>query len=235
MASRSSTVIISSSPIAKMGGLLTLTIAEINGTWLPYWLASVPLAPKCDSHPCGGWPPNLVSTMGGTGSLLYYTKQSLTYIRHPLDNAEILLDYFATWIKTSPSLVWGGPGEISAKFCLAQSAASLLASSALSCVSKTLMPIPSSFPRLTKSYATKPGRLRRVGTKPSWIRRANSFREPGLALPRRMAAYIVCCSFLCVASFVVEMFALKLRYDAWKAIYNFSSVGCLVLVACLPA
>ncbi len=30
---------------------------------------------------------------------------SLTYIRHPLDNAEILLDYFATWIKTSPSLV----------------------------------------------------------------------------------------------------------------------------------
>jgi hypothetical protein len=34
MASRSSTVIISSAPIAKVGGLLTLTIAEINGKWL---------------------------------------------------------------------------------------------------------------------------------------------------------------------------------------------------------
>src|SRR2546421_9521438 len=75
MASRSSTVIISSSPIAKVGGLLTLTIAEINGTWLPFWLADGPLAPKCDSHPFGDWPPNLVITRGGTGSLLYYTKQ----------------------------------------------------------------------------------------------------------------------------------------------------------------
>ena len=75
MASRSSIVIISSSPIAKVGGLLTLTIAEINGTWLPFSFASVPLAPKFDSHLFGGWPPNLVSTMGGTGSLLYYTKQ----------------------------------------------------------------------------------------------------------------------------------------------------------------
>src|SRR5438477_2868025 len=74
MASRSSTVIISSSPIAKVGGLLTLTIAEINGTWLPFWLADGPLAPKCDSHPFGDWPPNLVITRGGTGSLLYYTK-----------------------------------------------------------------------------------------------------------------------------------------------------------------
>src|SRR6266567_5848913 len=76
MASRSSTGIISSSPIAKVGGLLTLTIAEINGTWLPFWLADGPLAPKCDSHPFGDWPPNLVITRGGTGSLLYYTKQS---------------------------------------------------------------------------------------------------------------------------------------------------------------
>src|SRR5439155_11735973 len=74
MASRSSTVIISSSPIAKVGGLLTLTIAEINGMWLPFWLADVALAPKCDSHPFGDWPPNLVITRGGTGSLLYYTK-----------------------------------------------------------------------------------------------------------------------------------------------------------------
>ena len=74
MASRSSTVIISSSPIAKVGRLLTLTIAEINGTWLPFSLASVPLAPKFDSQPFGDWPPNLVITMGGTGSLLYYTK-----------------------------------------------------------------------------------------------------------------------------------------------------------------
>src|SRR6266487_3197324 len=75
MASRSSTVIISSSPIAKVGGLLTLTIAEINGTWLPFWLADGPLVPKCDSHPFGDWPPNLVILRGGTGSLLYYTKQ----------------------------------------------------------------------------------------------------------------------------------------------------------------
>src|SRR6266566_8143644 len=75
MASRSSMVIISSSPIAKVSGLLTLTIAESNGTWLPFSFPSVPLAPKCDSHPCGDWPPNLVSTLGGTGSLLYYTKQ----------------------------------------------------------------------------------------------------------------------------------------------------------------
>jgi hypothetical protein len=74
MASRSSTVIISSAPIAKVGGLLTLTIAEINGTWLPFSLADVLLAPKCDSHPFGDWPPNLVITGGGTGSLLYYTK-----------------------------------------------------------------------------------------------------------------------------------------------------------------
>src|SRR5205823_6851115 len=74
MASRSSTVIISSSPIAKVGGLLTLTIAEINGTWLPFSLADGPLAPKYDSHPFGGWPPNLVITRGSTGSLLYYTK-----------------------------------------------------------------------------------------------------------------------------------------------------------------
>src|SRR6266487_60802 len=71
MASRSSTVIISSSPIAKVGGLLTLTIAAINGTRLPFSFASVPLAPKYDSHPFGGWPPNLVSTMGDTGSLLW--------------------------------------------------------------------------------------------------------------------------------------------------------------------
>src|SRR6266567_7678497 len=76
MASRSSTVIISSSPSAKVGGLLTLTIAEINGMWLPFSLADGPLAPKCDSHPCGDWPPNLVITRGGTGSLLYYTKHS---------------------------------------------------------------------------------------------------------------------------------------------------------------
>src|SRR5256714_10443699 len=74
MASRSSTVIISSSPIAKVGGLLTLTIAEINGTWLPFSLADGPLAPKYDSHPFGDWPPNLVITRGSTGSLLYYTK-----------------------------------------------------------------------------------------------------------------------------------------------------------------
>src|SRR6266487_1614829 len=74
MASRSSTVIISSSPIAKVGGLLTLTIAASNGTRLPFSFASVPLAPKYDSHPFGGWPPNLVSTMGDTGSLLFYTK-----------------------------------------------------------------------------------------------------------------------------------------------------------------
>src|SRR5439155_19404056 len=52
----------------------TLTIAEINGMWLPFWLADVALAPKCDSHPFGDWPPNLVITRGGTGSLLYYTK-----------------------------------------------------------------------------------------------------------------------------------------------------------------
>src|SRR6266704_6190921 len=50
MASRSSTVIISSAPIAKVGRLLTLTIAEISGTWLPFSLADGPLAPKCDSH-----------------------------------------------------------------------------------------------------------------------------------------------------------------------------------------
>src|SRR6266536_2306603 len=75
MASRSSTVIISSSPIAKVGGLLTLTIAASNGTRLPFSFASVPLAPKYDSHPFGGLPPNLVSTMGDTGSLLFYTKQ----------------------------------------------------------------------------------------------------------------------------------------------------------------
>ena len=31
----------------------------------------LPLAPKFDSQPFGGWPPNLVSTMGGTGSLLW--------------------------------------------------------------------------------------------------------------------------------------------------------------------
>jgi hypothetical protein len=68
-------VIISSSPIAKVGGLLTLTIADSNGTWLSFSFASVPLAPKFDSHPFGGWPPNLIITMGGTGSLLYYTKQ----------------------------------------------------------------------------------------------------------------------------------------------------------------
>src|SRR3974390_3863492 len=75
MASRSSNVIISCSPSAKVGGLLTLTIAEHNGTWLPFSFADVPLAPKYDSHLFGGWPPNLVSRMGGTGSLLYYTKQ----------------------------------------------------------------------------------------------------------------------------------------------------------------
>src|SRR6266704_1987241 len=80
MASRSSTVIISSSPIAKVGGLLTLTIAAINGTRLPFSFASVPLAPKFDSHPFGDWPPNLVSTMGGTGSLLYYTKHTLSLL-----------------------------------------------------------------------------------------------------------------------------------------------------------
>src|SRR5438270_13718605 len=50
MASRSSTVIISSAPIAKVGRLLTLTIAEINGTWLPFSFADGPLAPKYDSH-----------------------------------------------------------------------------------------------------------------------------------------------------------------------------------------
>lgn len=57
------------------------------------------------------------------------------YIPHPLDNAEILLDYFTTWIKTSPSLGWGGSSRISAKFCLAQSIASLLDCSAASFVS----------------------------------------------------------------------------------------------------
>src|SRR5438270_956448 len=89
MASRSSTVIISSSPIAKVGGLLTLTIAEINGTWLPFWLADGPLAPKCDSHPFGDWPPNLVITRGGTGSLLYYTKQPL--LREELQMGDLAL------------------------------------------------------------------------------------------------------------------------------------------------
>src|SRR6266581_4502888 len=79
MASRSSMVIISSSPIAKVGGLLTLTIAESNGTWLLFSFASVPLAPKCDSHLFGDWPPNLVITMGGTGSLLYYTKHDCSH------------------------------------------------------------------------------------------------------------------------------------------------------------
>src|SRR6266700_4757243 len=81
MASRSSTVIISSSPSAKVGGLLTLTIADINGTWLPFSFVTVPLAPKSDSHLFGDWPPNLVSNMGGTGSLLWI---SLTFGEHCL-------------------------------------------------------------------------------------------------------------------------------------------------------
>ena len=41
--------------------------------------------------------------------------------------------YFAAWIKTSPSLISGGPGERSAEFCLTHSAANLLASAAASC------------------------------------------------------------------------------------------------------
>jgi Transposase IS66 family len=39
-----------------VGGLLTLTIAESYGTWLPFSFAQVPLAPKYDSHLFEGWP-----------------------------------------------------------------------------------------------------------------------------------------------------------------------------------
>src|SRR5437588_4193834 len=101
MASRSSTVIISSSPIAKVGGLLTLTIAEINGTWLPFSLADGPLAPKYDSHPFGDWPPNLVITRGSTGSLLYYTKHRYG---HRIEEARLPVN--AILIEVLPH-IWG--------------------------------------------------------------------------------------------------------------------------------
>src|SRR6266567_3225795 len=56
MASRSSTVIISNSPIAKVLVVLTLTIAENNGKWLPFCLLNVPLAPKFDWQHFGTGP-----------------------------------------------------------------------------------------------------------------------------------------------------------------------------------
>src|SRR5438552_11510474 len=104
MASRSSTVIISSSPIAKVGGLLTLTIAEINGTWLPFSLADGPLAPKYDSHPFGDWPPNLVITRGSTGSLLYYTKQQedLTPVSQKISACKASLEARSVFVPKNP-------------------------------------------------------------------------------------------------------------------------------------
>ncbi len=69
MASRSSTVIISSSPIAKMGVWFILTIAETNRKWLPFGLSNVPLAPKSYWQQIWYRPPNLIVKKGGTGSL----------------------------------------------------------------------------------------------------------------------------------------------------------------------
>src|SRR6266566_402845 len=101
--------------------------------------------------------------------------------------------YFVLRNRTSPTATiscW--PAAKGAMFCLTQSIALLVDSSACSCVSNRLIVNAMSSPTCTPLYSIKPGTLLIIGTNSLSARRIISSNEPGCTLIRRIAAYIAC-------------------------------------------